>query len=218
MTGAEARSIHAPALAAGGDAGEGEAGATLSVGMAVALAAIAMTFAALLLAYGIVRVQAPAWPIPGERPVPPLWGYRLAATAVALAGSLAMWRAARGPEGASQGSDGTTIDRGGRDHVSGNLVVAGLCGVAFLGLQVASFVTLRGRQIGPGAGLGASVVYALGAFHGVHALAALLALAPALYADARRRPLRRARLRAVASFWHLVTGVWVVVFLAVFVA
>ncbi len=73
---------------------EGQARATVTVGMTVALAAIAMTFAALLLAYGSYARRRPPGRPPGEAPLPPLWGLRLAATATALAGSWAMRAAA----------------------------------------------------------------------------------------------------------------------------
>lgn len=196
---------HAPPLDA---AREREARATVSVGMAVALSAIAMTFATLLLAYGIVRVQAPAWPIPGEQAPPPLWVYRLGATAAALLGSWAIWRAVRTRDG---------TPGGGRNALR-SLIVATASGGAFLGLQLASLVALRAAGVGPGSGLAASVVYALTIFHGLHAFVALLALLPALLEAARPRRARPIRLQALASFWHLVTAVWLVVFLAVFVA
>jgi cytochrome c oxidase subunit 3 len=173
--------------------------ATVSVGMAVALASIAMTFAALLLAYAIVRAQAPAWPPPGEAPLPPLWGWRLAATAAALGGSWAMQRAAR------------ATDVGRRRVAVRALLGAALCGGAFLAVQCGAFATLRAAGVAPSSGLAASVVYALSLFHGLHALVALALLVPTVARGGTR-------VHAVAAFWHLVTAVWVVMFLAVFVA
>ena len=184
-------------------AGDREARATVTVGMTVALAAIAMTFAALLLAYGIVRAQAPAWPPAGEAPLPPLWALRLAATAAALAGSWAMRGAAR-----------VSAVRADEPAVSRALAVATAAGVAFLGLQIMSWRALGAAGLHPGSGLAASVVYALTAFHGLHALVAVL-LAAGLLVGRQPRP---RWVLAVASFWHLVTVVWLVVFVAVFVA
>ena len=178
---------------------EGAARATVTVGMIVALVAIAMTFAALLLAYAIVRVQAPAWPPPGEVPLPPLWGLRLGATALALAGSAAMHAAACA----------------GRAHQRRALGAATTAGVAFVVLQVASLRALGEAGVHPSSGLAASVVYALTAFHGLHALVAVLFSVGLLVA---RRPGRPGRLVAVVAFWHLVTAVWLIVFGAVFVA
>jgi heme/copper-type cytochrome/quinol oxidase subunit 3 len=180
--------------------------ATVSVGMAVALSAIAMTFAALLLAYGIVRAQAPLWPPPGEPPLPALWGYRWAATAVALASSEAMRRAVRALDGLRQ----RAVVRG----LSGAAVLA----AAFLGLQLASLGALRQAGVGPSSGIVASVIYALTLFHGLHALVALVVLIPILVTTVRHPHSRATRVRALAAFWHLVTVVWLVVFLVVFVA
>lgn len=194
----------APADAAG--EAERARGGTASVGMAVALGALAMTFATLLLAYGIVRVQAPAWPPPGEAPLPRLWGWRIAATAAALLGSVAMATAAR----EVRGGHGSQRSRA--------LVVAAASGIAFLALQAGSFGALLDAGLRPSSGLAASVVYALGLFHGLHAIAALVALAPLLIRRARGARVDRNRIGALASFWHLVTGVWVAVFLTVFVA
>ena len=185
------------------EAGSAAAMATASVGMIVALTAVGMTFAALLLAYGVVRAQAPAWPPPGEAPLPPLWGWRIAATVASLGGSVAMARAVR-------------CARGGERREAGRaLVAAATAGAVFLAAQAAAFATLRREGIAAGSGLAASVVYALLLFHGLHALAALVLLAP--LGSARRGVLTPARLASTAAFWHLVTGVWIVVFVGVFV-
>jgi heme/copper-type cytochrome/quinol oxidase subunit 3 len=194
-------------LAAGG-AADPERGATTSIGMIVALSALGMTFAALLLAYAIVRTQSPAWPPPGEAPLPPLWGWRVLATVTSLAGSVAMAATARRA-------------RTGRD-ARGPLAAAAGSGLAFLAAQAAALVALGRAGAGPGAGLAASVVYALCSFHALHVVAALLALTAVLGAvragaGGALPPARLARVDAVAAFWHLVTAVWCVVFLGVFV-
>ena len=175
--------------------------ATLTVGMVVTLAALAMTFGALLLAYGIVRVQAPAWPPPGEPPLPALWGWRWAATAAAIAGSAALWGATRGSF-----------------VKAGALAGAALAGAAFLALQVGCLRTLAAAGVRPSSGIVASVVYALTAFHALHALIGLGVLAPSLFGALRGRGVDDGRLGALAAFWHLVTAVWLIIFVAVFVA
>jgi len=186
-------------------ANDEDARATVTVGMTVALAAIAMTFAGLLLAYAIVRVQSPAWPPPGEVTLPALWGLRLGATALALAGSGAMHAAVR----AGRALPGSPAG------VRWALGAATAAGLAFLALQAASLRALGAAGVHPASGLAASVVYALTAFHGLHALVAVLLSLSLLVA---RRPARPGRLLAVVAFWHLVTVVWLVVFGAVFVA
>lgn len=194
-------------VAGGAEPGAAAAMATASVGMIVALTAVGMTFAALLLAYGIVRAQASAWPPPGEAPVPPLWGWRIVATVASLGGSVAMARAVRSARGDERQAAGRALG------------VAAAAGAVFLAAQAAAFAALGRAGIAPGSGLAASVVYALGLFHGLHALAALAALA--LFAPMgggpRRWVIAPARLASVAAFWHLVTAVWIAVFVGVFV-
>jgi heme/copper-type cytochrome/quinol oxidase subunit 3 len=190
--------------AAGGAETSAAAMATASVGMIVALTAVGMTFAALLLAYGIVRAQAPAWPPPGEAPLPPLWGWRITATVASLAGSAAMARGAR------------SARAGERREVGRALGVAAAAGALFLASQAAAFAALGRAGIAAGSGLAASVVYALGLFHGLHALVALALLVP-LREGRRPGMVAPARLASVAAFWHLVTAVWIAMLVGVFV-
>lgn len=203
MTPGTAMTGPAASAASGAETEAAAAMATASVGTIVALTAVGMTFAALLLAYGVVRAQASAWPPPGETRLPPLWGWRIAATVASLGGSVAMARAVR-------------CARGGERREAGRaLVAAATAGTAFLAAQAGAFAALGREGIAPGSGLAASVVYALGLFHGLHAVAALVLLAP--LGSGRRGVMAPARLASVAAFWHLVTGVWIAVFVGVFV-
>jgi nitric oxide reductase NorE protein len=172
--------------------------------MIVALTAVGMTFASLLLAYGIVRAQASAWPPPGEAPLPPLWGWRIGATVASLGGSMAMARAVR------------SARAGQRREAGRALGVAAAAGAVFLAAQAAAFAALGRAGIAPGSGLAASVVYALGLFHGLHALAALALLVPVGGGPRRRGVMSPSRLASVAAFWHLVTAVWIAVLVGVF--
>ena len=201
-----------------GDAAPGETEAenraTLSVGMAVTLGALTMTFAAVLLAYAIVRAQAPAWPPPGERGPPPIWPWPIGATVVALAGSVAMFMAER--RGLPHPTPTPTLAPSAA--LTRALIGAAAAGGTFIGIQTTAWIWLTRAGVRPDSGLVASVIYALTVFHALHALAALVALTPLLVRAARHRPIPRSALAAVSSFWHLVTIVWIVVFLAVFVA
>ncbi|MBC8133328.1 MAG: cytochrome c oxidase subunit 3 [Deltaproteobacteria bacterium] len=182
-----------------------ESQATVSVGMAIALGALSMTFAAVLLAYAVVRVQAPAWPPPGEAAPPSVWPWPLAATLFALSGSVTMSMARRKAV--------TPAPR----LLRPLLLTAG-AGIAFVVIQISAWVWLVRSGLRPSTGLVTSVVYALTAFHALHALAAVIALLPAIVRAWRNKVVRPASLGAVGSLWHLVTIVWVVVFVAVFVA
>jgi cytochrome c oxidase subunit III len=187
--------------------------ATRSVGMAIALGALTMTFAALLLATAIVRAQASTWPPPGEATVPHAWSWPIAATLAALLGSGAMRVAHRNARA-------TVIAAGAGDRrrLVWALVAAAGAGAAFIGIQLAGWRWLAAAGVRPSSGMVASVLYALTLFHALHALAALLALLPTLVRALRGRRVSAAALASLASFWHLVTIVWIVVFLAVFVA
>lgn len=196
------------------------ADATLSVGMAVALAALAMTFAAVLLAYAIVRVQAPSWPPAGEAGPPRPWPWPVVATLAAVAGSAMMARSqrvrARLP--ASADLEPTADDTRNARSLTRWLGATVAAGLAFVAIQASGWGWLTRTGFRPDSGLVASVVYALTVFHALHALAAVIVTAPLLARAVRHQGLRPSALAAVASFWHLVTAVWLVVFVAVFVA
>lgn len=181
--------------AVAGAGGEAVAEATLSVGMAVALGALAMTFAAIFFAYAVVRAGAPAWPPPGEPAPPGPWPWPAAATIAALAASAAAHRARR---------DGR--------YLAG----AAAAGATFLAIQIGGWLRLAGEGIHPGAGIAASVVFALTIFHAAHALAALVATAAALARAAGSKAARPPASRALVSFWHFVTAAWLTVFTTVF--
>ena len=117
------------------------------IGMAILLGACVMLFAALFLAYGVVRVQATSGPRPARRRSPGAPGRELA-------------RAARGEPGAAPG-------RGPRGRRSG---------AAFLGAQALIWRAWWRATSSPARALG-SVFYALTGFHALHVLAGVVALA-----------------------------------------
>jgi cytochrome c oxidase subunit 3 len=127
-----------------------------AVGLLVLLGSLAMLFAALLLAYAIVRAQAPRWPPPGSPPLP-----RAAAGANTLwlvAASAALRRARRAA---------------GRSWV----VVAAALGAGFLAGQISIWRHLVQAGLGPHGQMPGQVFLALSALHAVHLLAGLVALA-----------------------------------------
>ena len=166
-----------------------------AVGMAVFLGACAMLFAALLFAYAVVRMQAVAWPPPGTPPFP-----RAAAASnglLLLAAGFALRRArTRGPAWAAG--------------------ALGL-GTTFLLMQIALWGRLVAAHLGPGTGALGDAFFALSAFHALHVLGGLVAIAillrPRARPDARPR-----RLRLATIYLDFVAAVWVVIYLAVFVA
>ena len=166
-----------------------------AVGMAVFLGACAMLFAALLFAYAVVRAQAVAWPPPGTPPFP-----RAAAASnglLLIAAGFALRRArGHGPKWAA--------------------VSLGL-GALFLLMQAGLWGRLVAGHLGPGTGALGDVFFALSAFHALHVLGGLVAIAlllrPRASADARPR-----RLRLATLYMDFVVAVWLIIYVAVCVA
>ena len=138
------------AMGRGGARRASDAETNASVGLLVFMAATAMLFAALLLAYAILRAQAPVWPPAGAPPFP-----RAAAglnTLLLLAASATLRR--------------------------GRLAAAAL-GVGFLAGQAVLWRHLVAIGLGPAAGhpaLLGQIFLALSALHALHVLAGLVAL------------------------------------------
>lgn len=148
--------MNAPGLTASASTRPGRRETDTAVGLLVFLAATAMLFAALLLAYAILRAQAPSWPPAGAARLP-----RAAAganTLVLAAASAALWRARRG---------------GARAWVA----AAGLLGAGFLVGQILLWRHLAGMGLGPRGQMPGQIFLALSALHAVHVLGGLAVLA-----------------------------------------
>jgi heme/copper-type cytochrome/quinol oxidase subunit 3 len=169
--------------------------ATGAVGMAVFLGACAMLFAALLLAYAVVRSQASAWPPPGTPPFPR--GAAASNGLLLIAAGFALRRAGdRGPAWAAG--------------------ALGL-GTLFLVMQAGLWGRLVASHLGPGTGALGDAFFALSMFHALHVLGGLVAIAVLL----RRRAspdARPRRLRLATIYMDFVAVVWLVIYLAVCVA
>jgi cytochrome c oxidase subunit 3 len=169
-------------------------GATAAVGLAIFLGALAMLFAALFFAYGVVRAQAVAWPPPGAPPLPrgALAGNTLALVlaSVALRAGLA---AARRDEAARA-----------RRWTRGALAL----GVAFLAAQALVWRSLVLAGAGPASGSYGSVFFAISGLHALHVAGGLAALAVLA-----ARPRHARRLGLCAAYWDFVLVVWLLFFL-----
>jgi len=164
------------------------------IGMAVFLGAVAMLFAAFLFGYLVLRRQAVAWPPPGTPPFPR--GAAAVNGLLLIASGLALRRArTRGPAWAA--------------------AALGL-GAMFLLMQVTLWGRLVATHLGPGNGVLGDAFFALSAFHALHVLGGLVAVALLLR---RAKPEARARrLRLSIIYMDFVAAVWVVIYLAVCVA
>ncbi|HVY38369.1 MAG TPA: hypothetical protein VHM31_10545 [Polyangia bacterium] len=126
------------------------------VGLLVFLGTTAMLFAALLLAYGILRAQAPQWPPAGSLPLPR--GAAGANTLLLAAASAALWRARRS---------------GARAWVAG----AGALGAGFLAAQIALWRHMVATGLGPRGQMPGQVFLALSVLHALHVAGGLAVLA-----------------------------------------
>lgn len=176
---------------------------TTVVGLSVALGAVTMSFAALLFACGVVRLRAGTWPPPHESAQAAAWPlggtWAAAATAAVLVGSVGLEVARRtGPSAWA-------------------LLISGFGAAAFLALQVFGWARLASAGIAPSSGVVASVYYALTVFHALHAAVALALLAPSLTRSVWGSPPGRARVAALAWFFHLVSAAWLLIAAVVFV-
>lgn len=174
-----------------------------TVGMTILLGAWVMLFAALFLAYGVVRVQANEWP-PFGAPRLPLAVPGLN-TLVLLVSSAVLRRGLR------------RAQRGDPRGLAAATAAAALLGVGFLGAQLAIWRAMLARALFPGSGVYGSVFYALTGFHALHVLGGVLALAGLAIHRARNPDVEPNRaLRMTALYWDFVAIVWVAMYLAVY--
>jgi cytochrome c oxidase subunit 3 len=169
--------------------------ATATIGMAIFLGAAAMLFAALFLAYAVMRAQAPAWPPAGATPLPR--GVLGLNSLVLAAASLAL----RGARGAARRDEPTRARR--------RAWAALALGAAFLAAQVAVWRGLVGAGAGPASGIYGSVFFAISGLHALHVAGGVVALALV----AARGPTAR-RLGACVWYWDFVLAVWLLFYVS----
>jgi len=179
---------------------------TAYLGMVVFLASWTMMFAGLLFGYGLVRSRAPVWPPLDQPPLPLLLpGLN---TAVAAGSSAALLVALRS-------------FRGGRARTGARaLALAAALGAAFLALQARVWAALWADGLHLDTGPYASAFYALTGFHALHVLVGVASLAWLAARAARRAygPDHHLPVRLWSMYWHFVGAVWLVIYLAVYVA
>jgi len=178
--------------------------ADVALGLVLFIGSWSMAFATLFLSFLILRQRQPAWPPEGV--VLPSLGLAAAGTAVLLASSVALASAVRRL-------------RAGAPGVAARWATGLALGLAFAALQTWLWrdVWLAGGR--PDSGMYEGLFYMLTWFHAAHVacgLVALLWIQRALAAG-RIGPNRLAPAAAVATFWHFVDVVWLVLFLGFFV-
>ena len=160
-------------------------------GMWTFLATDAMGFAGLLVAYGVLRVRADAWPDPRAH-----LGLGLAAamTFGLLASAFTMTQAARATAARPR---------------LGWLVATAALGLAFLVAEGVEYRRLwtAAEPVRIGTGLYGGTFYALTGYHGLHVLAGVVSLLAVALRGARSRTLE-----VVALYWHFVDLAWMALF------
>jgi cytochrome c oxidase subunit 3 len=175
------------------------------LGMAIFLATEAMLFAALVSAFLILRAGSAAWPPPGQPRLPvAVTGVN---TLVLLASAFTMWRAAEAGRGRE------------RDAALRWLSVTALLGAVFLAVQGTEWTRLVAHGLRASSGVYGSTFYTLIGFHGVHVLAAVLALVYVLARVAGNGVEHSAvTLETCRLYWLFVVGVWPILYGLVYLA
>ncbi|MBI1402585.1 MAG: cytochrome o ubiquinol oxidase subunit III [Porphyrobacter sp.] len=116
------------------------------------------------------------------------------------------------------GLAGIAAGRGAMLRTQGWLLVTGLLGAVFLGLEVQEFATLVAEGAGPQRSAFLSAFFALVGLHGLHIAAGLLWAGTMMAQLAVKgfRPAIERRLMCFALFWHALDIVWVGIFTVVY--
>lgn len=171
------------------------------LGMWVFLLTDAVTFAGLLIAYGVLRARAAHWPDPATRLGIPLTAgmtFLLICSSVTMVLALAAARA---------------DDRRG---VARWLALTILGGLLFLTGQAHEYVALvREKHLGLATDHMASSFFVITGFHGLH-VAAGVAYLTVVLARARGGRAGADEVELAGLFWHFVDVVWILVFTFVY--
>jgi heme/copper-type cytochrome/quinol oxidase subunit 3 len=168
------------------------------------LVAETMFFAGLISAFFVLRLGAPMWPPPLQPRLPVLvTGLN---TLVLLASSLAMIAAFR------------AVRRGDGRALVERLAGAAALGALFLAVQGYEWARLIHYGLTVTSGAYGATFYTLIGIHAAHVLGALVWLAVALVLAARGRFAggRITMLRACATYWHFVVGLWPILYVVVY--
>jgi heme/copper-type cytochrome/quinol oxidase subunit 3 len=178
--------------------------ADVAIGMSFLVAALTMAFLTVFISFLVIRAQQPSWPPEGivlpSLPLAALGGVVLLASSVALAGAVRRARA---------GAPGFA-----RRWALGLLLALG-----FAALQTWIWTTVWRAGARPDTGVYHGLFYLLTWFHAAHVACGLVGLlwVQAGAATGRIGPGRIATAAALATFWHFVDVVWLVLFLGFFV-
>jgi heme/copper-type cytochrome/quinol oxidase subunit 3 len=170
------------------------------------LSAEVMFFAGLISAFFVLRLAAPVWPPPLQPRLPVLvTGVN---TLVLLASSLALVTALR------------ALRRGDGRALVERLAATAALGALFLAVQGYEWARLVHYGLTVTSGAYGATFYTLIGFHAAHVLGALvwLTVTLGLAARGRFRDGNVSVLRACATYWHFVVGLWPILYVVVYLA
>jgi len=153
-------------------------------GMWIFLVVLAVTFAATIFGYLVVRIGMGGDFVPPDAPPPPK--LLLASTAMLLVSSWTMQRALR-------------FGREGDPRQGGMMVATSALALAFLVLQVVAWRELLDEDLGPTDSLYGWTFYVLTAIHAAHVVGGLI-------------PMGIVGIVYCAMYWHFLDAVWVVLY------
>lgn len=159
------------------------------LGMTLFVSSEVMFFGALFAAYFMLRGTAETWPPPGSIETSLLLPSLL--TVCLLASSVTV-------------------------H-AGRLGVTILLGLLFLGGQAWEYAHLASEGFSASTDAFATVFFTLTGFHGLHVAVGLLMLATVFLRRDRLGGTKSGPAEAVSYYWHFVDGIWVLVFLTLYV-
>ena len=172
--------------------------------MLVLIAAEVMFFAGLIGAFLVFRFSGRPWPPPFQPRLPV--GLTTANTILLLASSWTMIQAQRG------------LRRGDRAMLLRFLGATGALGALFLLIQGFEWLRLLSFGLTASSGVYASTFYTIIGTHGFHVFCGVLWLLVILAraAAGAYSPRRRGAVVACGMYWHLVVGLWPVLFVLVY--
>ncbi|MDA0999409.1 MAG: heme-copper oxidase subunit III [bacterium] len=168
------------------------------------IAAEIMFFAGLIGAFLVFRFSGRPWPPPFLPRLPV--EVTAANTVILLLSSVTMTRA-RG-----------AIARGDQKQLFRGLALTALLGVVFLLIQGYEWLRLLRFGLTASSGVFGSTFYTIIGTHGLHVLGGVLWLLTVLYGawQGHFTPERHARVQTCGMYWHLVVGLWPVLFFLVY--
>jgi cytochrome c oxidase subunit 3 len=164
-----------------------------------------MMFASLFFAYAVLRARATAWPPPTVDPLP-VFLPGIATLVIGLSSltlEIGLGRARQKR----------------RPGLLPFLCASIALGALFVAVQIHVWTSLWQDGLRPSSGTYGSVFYLLTVFHFLHVLVGL-GLLGGLVPHALRgdtTPARRVPAKLIGMFWHFVAGVWVAIYLSLYV-